>query len=211
MRPIPKFVALAYSSALLIGVTTGCGGSDAKSSANTNVPSSATAITAAIATSSVATGSAGTVPTTDAAVTTSAGAPVAAPTADPCDLLTAAVATQALGVPVGEKITQPGEGNTTCAYRPADPGAQGIVTLTLYGVIGSEAVLDTAALQFPDAEPVDGVGDSARVSVQGQAIGVLNGQTVFALGLFLQNPDGSLLPVSKDQLIAAARAVLAGQ
>ena len=211
MRPIPKFVALACSSALLIGVTTGCGGSDAKSSANTNVPSSATAITAATATTSVATGSAGTVPTTDAGVTTSAGAPVATPTADPCDLLTAAVATQALGVPVGDKITQPGEGNTTCAYRPADPGAQGIVTLTLYGVIGSEAVLDTAALQFPDAAPVDGVGDSARVSVQGQAIGVLTGQTVFALGLFLQNPDGSLLPVSKDQLIAAARAVLAGQ
>lgn len=212
MRQTPKCVALACSSVLLIGLTAGCGGGDEKTSANTNVPSSAPAIAAADPTTSLAAGPAGTVPTTDVGATTSAPAPaVAAPTADPCDLLTAAVATKALGVPVGEKITQPGQGNTTCAYRPADPGAQGIVTLTLYGVTGSEAVLDTAALQFPDAVAVDGVGDAARVSVQGQAIGVLTGQTVFAVGLFLQNPDGSLIPISQDQLVAVARAVLDGQ
>lgn len=208
MRPIPKFLSLACSSAALIGLTAACGGSDAKSSANTNPPATATA-TAPITTTAAST--AGTLPSADVGATSSAAPPVANPTADPCDLLTAAAATQALGVPVGEKITQPGQGNTTCAYRPADPGSQGIVTLTLYGATGSEAVLDTAALQFPDAVPVDGVGDAARLSVQGQAIGVLTGQTVFALGLFLQQPDGSLLPVSKDQLIAAARAVLAGQ
>ena len=210
MRQIPKFLSLACSSALLVGLTAACGGSDAKSPADTNPSATATATaTAPITTTAAST--AGTVPSADVGATSSAAPPVANPTADPCDLLTAAVATQALGVPVGGKITQPGQGNTTCAYRPADPGSQGIVTLTLYGVTGSEAVLDTAALQFPDAVPVDGVGDAARLSVQGQAIGVLTGHTVFALGLFLQQPDGSLLPVSKDQLIAAARAVLAGQ
>jgi hypothetical protein len=125
--------------------------------------------------------------------------------------LTAAVASQALGVPVGDKLTQPGEGNTTCGYRPADPAAQGFVSLTLYGVTGSKAVLDAAATQFPDAEPVDGVGDAAVLSMQTQAIGVLNGDTVFALGLFPQQADGKLAPITKDQLITLARAVLAGQ
>lgn len=210
MSPIPKFLAMACSSALLIGLTAACGGSEAKS-ANSVPPAAAATAAPATPTTEVVTASLGTIPTTDAGATTPAASSVARPTSDPCDLLTAAVATKALGVPVGEKITQPGQGNTTCAYRPADSAAQGIVTLTVYGVTGSEAVLDTAALQFPDAVPVDGVGDAARVSVQGQAIGVLSGQMVFALGLFLQQPDGSLLPVSKDQLVAAARAVLDGQ
>jgi hypothetical protein len=210
MRPIPKFLAKACSSALLIGLTAACGGSAAKS-ANSVPPAAAPTAAPATPTTGVVPASPGTIPTTDAGATTSAASSVAHPTSDPCDLLTAAVATKALGVPVGEKITQPGQGNTTCAYRPADSAAQGIITLTVYGVTGSEAVLDTAALQFPDAVPVDGVGDAARVSVQGQAIGVLSGQMVFALGLFLQQPDGSLLPVSKDQLVAAARAVLDGQ
>ena len=210
MPHITKYLSVACSSALLIGLTAACGGSDAKSSAGTT-PSVNAPVTAAAPTTATAASTAQTLPVADAGATSSAAPAAASPTADPCDLLTAAVATQALGVPVGDKITQPGQGNTTCAYRPADSRSQGIITLTLYGVTGSEAVLDTAALQFPDAVPVDGVGDAARLSMQGQAIGVLTGQTVFALGLFLQQPDGSLLPVSKDQLIAAARAVLDGQ
>ena len=68
-----------------------------------------------------------------------------------------------------------------------------------------------AALQFPGAEPVDGLGDAARVSVQSQVIGVLTGSTVFAIGLYLQQADGQLLPITKDQLVAVARAVLDGQ
>ncbi len=83
--------------------------------------------------------------------------------------------------------------------------------MTLYGVTGSEAVLETAASQFPGAEPVDGLGDAARVSVQSQAIGVLTGSTVFAIGLYPQQSDGQPLPVNEEQLIAAARAVLDGQ
>jgi hypothetical protein len=126
-------------------------------------------------------------------------------------LLTPAIATQALGQPVGAPITQPGSGNTTCAYRPADSSAQSLVALTLYGVTGTEAVLDSAAAQFPGAEVVDGLGDAARVSVQSQAIGVLSGSTVFAIGLYPQQADGQLLPVTKDQLVAVARAVLDGQ
>jgi hypothetical protein len=210
MRPNSKYIALACSTALLIGVSTGCGGSDKASSGDTNVAPSATTVVAE--TSSVAgTGTPGTAPTSEEVSTTSPSAPVAEPTGDPCDLLTAAVATQALGVPAGEPLTQPGEGNTTCAYRPADPGAQGMVVLTLYGVSGSEAVLDAAAQQFPGAEPVDGLGDAARVSVESQVIGVLTGSTVFAIGLYLQQADGQLLPVTKDQLVAVAHAVLDGQ
>jgi len=34
---------------------------------------------------------------------------------------------------------------------------------------------------------------------------------VFGLGLLVQAPDGQLLPVEADQLIAAANAVLDGQ
>jgi hypothetical protein len=210
MRPNPKFIALVCSTTLLIGVSAGCGGSDKASSGNTTVAPSATSVLAP--TSSVEdTVTPGTTAITQEASTTSAGAPVADPTGDPCDLLTAAIATQALGVPAGEPITQPGEGNTTCGYRPADSSTQGIVVLTLYGVSGSEAVLDAAATQFPGAEPVEGLGDAARVSVQSQVIGVLTGTTVFAIGLYPQQSDGQLLPVTKDQLVAVARAVLDGQ
>lgn len=210
MRPIPKFLAVACSTALLISVSPGCGGSDeASSGGSTAAPAIASAATET-PTADAANGSSP-APTIVAAASTAGPDPVAVPSADPCDLLTAAAATQALGVPAGQPITQPGEGNITCAYRPADPGAQSMVVLTLYGVTGSEAVLDAAALQFPGAEPVDGLGDAARVSVQSQVIGVLSGPTVFAIGLYLQQADGQLLPVSKDQLIAAARAVLDGQ
>ena len=210
MRPIPKHIALACSTILLIAAASGCGGSDAKSSTNTN--ESAAGGTIATEATPATPAPAVTLPTTSAATTpTSAAAPAATPTADPCNLLTAAIASEALGTPVGDKVTQPGEGNTTCAYHPADPAARGLVTLTLYGVTGSEAVLDAAATQFPDAEPVDGVGDAARLSMQSQAIGVLTGNTVFGLGLFPQQADGQPVPITKDQLIAVARAVLAGQ
>jgi hypothetical protein len=209
MRRISNYIASACSTALLICVSAGCGGSDKASSTDTNVaPSVASAVT-----TTAAVGTAGSVssPTSEATAATAAPGPVAVPSADPCDLLTAAVAAQALGMPVGEPITKPGEGNITCAYHPADSGVHGLVILTLYGVVGSEAVLDAAALQFPGAEPVDGLGDAARVSVQSQVVGVLSGSTVFAIGLYTQQANGQLLPVSKDQLVAVARTVLDGK
>jgi hypothetical protein len=208
MRPLSNFMVLGLSTALLIGITAGCGGSDKTSAGDTTAELSAASVVTA---ASTVAGASGTVPPAEAAATTSAPGQAAGPSADPCELLTAAAASQALGVPVGEPITQPGEGNTTCAYRPADPGAQGLVALTLYGVTGSEAVLETAASQFPGAKPVDGLGDAARISVESQTIGVLTGSTVFAIGLYPQQSDGQLLPVNEDQLIAAARAVLDGQ
>jgi hypothetical protein len=210
MRPNSKYTALACSTALLIAVSAGCGGSDKASSGDTNVAPSAVSVVGTTSTVADA-GTPGTAATSEEVSTTSPSGPVAEPTGDPCDLLTAAIATQALGVPAGAPITQPGEGNTTCAYRPADPAAQGMVVLTLYGVSGSEAVLNAAAQQFPGAEPVDGLGDAARVSVQSQVIGVLTGSTVFAIGLYLQQSDGQLLPVTKDQLVSVAHAVLDGQ
>jgi hypothetical protein len=208
MRHLSNLIALAGSTALLIGVAAGCGGTTKTSSDDTTAGPSATSV---VTTAPTVSGSSGTVPTSEVVATTSVPGPATDPSADPCDLLTAAAAAQALGVPVGAPITQPGEGNTTCAYRPADSGAQGLVALTLYGVTGSEAVLETAASQFPGAEPVDGLGDAARVSVKGQTIGVLTGSTVFAIGLYPQQSDGQLLPVSKAQLVDAARAVLDGQ
>ncbi|MGI9053563.1 MAG: DUF3558 family protein, partial [Ilumatobacteraceae bacterium] len=106
--------------------------------------------------------------------TTAAGgvsaAPVGGPVTDPCALLTPEVAAAALGVAVGDPTTQPGEGNSTCSYMPAD-GTAGFVLLTTYTATGTEAVLDTAAQAFPGAVPVDGVGDAARVSVEAQVIG----------------------------------------
>lgn len=210
MRQIPKCLVIACSSALLASAMAGCGSSETKSSANNNA-SESPPIPSTPTTAAATTAGAGTVLTTEAEASQPAGASAPAPTADPCDLLTTAVATQALGVPVGEKISQPGTGNQTCSYRPADPGLQGIVMLTLYGITGSVAALDSAALQFPDAEPVEGVGDAARVSVQYQSIGVLTGSTIFALSLFPQQPDGTLDPVSKAQLVAAAQAVIDGQ
>lgn len=217
MLPIPSHIARACSSLLLIAVAVGCGGgSDATPSTNSNVV--ATAGTDGAATDVTVAGSAPTVtvPTTEVAASSvaepgSTEVPTEVPTADPCDLLTSAIASEALGVPVADKITQPGEGNTTCGYRPADPAAQGFVSLTLYGVTGTEAVLDAAATQFPDAESVDGIGDAARLSMQSQAIGVLTGSTVFALGLFPQQANGQLVPITRDQLIALANAVLAGR
>ncbi len=210
MLPIPKPIAIACSCVLLVAAAAGCGGGDATLSTVTTA--SAPLDTIATGATAPASPPVAPVPTTgSAAVPTSAAAGSAAtPVTDPCDWLTPAVAGEALGVPVGDKITQPGQGNTTCAYRPADPAAQGLVSLTLYGVTGSEAVLDAAATQFPDAKSVDGVGDSARVSVQSHAVGVLTGSTVFALGLYPQQADGQLSPITEDQLLAVARAVLAG-
>jgi hypothetical protein len=208
MRPISNLMALAGSTAVLVIVTAGCGGSAKTSSGETNAEQSAASV---VTTAPTVSGSSGTMPTSEVAATTSAPGPAADPSVDPCELLTATVAAQALGVPVGGPKTQPGEGNTTCAYRPLDAGARGLVTLTVYGVPGSVAVLDQAARQLPGSESVDGLGDAARVSVQGQAIGVLSGSTVFAMGLYLQQPDGQLLPVSKAQLVDAARAVLDGR
>ena len=46
MRPISKYIALTCSTALLIGLSAGCGGSDKASSADTNVAPSATSVVA---------------------------------------------------------------------------------------------------------------------------------------------------------------------
>lgn len=220
------------SAALLIGVTAGCSSNDATSapsapppaSASASPPSAASVIDTALVTLDASDASDAS-EVSDASDTTVVGAPVVesaptappvsapldAPSSDPCALLTASVAAQAIGAAVGAPITQPGQGNSSCAYRPADPGAQSLVVLTLYGVHGSEADLDAAATQFPGAEAVDGVGDAARVSVQSQVIGVLSGSTIFGIGLYPQQADGQLLPVTEDQLIAVAHAVLDGR
>ncbi|MCU1360080.1 MAG: hypothetical protein JWN99_1369 [Ilumatobacteraceae bacterium] len=221
---LTRIVSIAAAAAAVTSMTA-CGGSDAVSAPGPSPLVTSPGQTTLVEPPSAA-GTIPAIPTTDSPVgggviasepsantVGSAAAPAQADTGlDPCALLTASVAAAILAQPVGESITQPGEGNTTCGYRPADPAAQGFVSLTLYSVAGTEAVLDAAASgAFPDAKAVDGVGDAARVSMQGQAIGVLTGRTVFALGVFPQAADGQLLPVTEDQLIAAAHAVLDGQ
>ncbi len=208
MPAIPKHLAVACSSILLIAALAGCS-EGAESSLDPSVTESSgpntTELTIDASRTTVNASS------VSELVNTVASPPsTATTTGDPCHLLTATIASQALGTPVGDKITQAGEANVTCGYRPADLTEHGFVSLTLYEVAGSEAVLDAASAQFPDSESVDGVGDAARVSVQGQAIGVLVGSSVFAIGLFPQQANGQLVPVTKDQLIALASAVLAG-
>ncbi len=203
-----------FTAAALIIALAGCGSDANTSQATTAATTGATSA----APDNEASSTAPTVSTpeiTDVPVATESAPSVAAPgdgpVSDPCALLTALVATQVLGGAVGAPISTPGEGNATCTYHSEDPAAHGFVYLTTYTATGTQAVLDQAALSFPDAKAVEGVGDAAQVSPAAQAIGVLFGDTVFGLGLVLQSSDGQLLPVGEDQLIAAAQAVLSGQ
>jgi len=199
---------------LLLAASTGCGGDDAStvSAQSTTDGAAVTTTDGAVLTSDSTAASA---PGSGAPTSTTVGATPGpggnGPVTDPCELLTAAIAASVLGVEVGDPTVVPGEGNQTCSYRPVDATTQGFVLLTTYSAAGSEAVLDEAATQFPGATPVDGVGDAAQVSVGSGVIGVLTGSTVFALGIFLQSTDGQVVPVSEEQLIAAARAVLDGR
>ena len=161
-------------------------------------------------------------PSAPTAATDASAAPAAAVTAppapqaprttgsptDPCSLLSPDIAAAAIGAPVGEPQRTTEAGNASCAYHAADPSTNRFVYLTTYAVVGSPSILAAAAATFLDAQAVTGLGDAADVSVQSQAVGVLVGTTVFALGVIQQNADGTLKLLSQDQLVAVARAVL---
>ncbi|MCU1504366.1 MAG: hypothetical protein JWM12_3720 [Ilumatobacteraceae bacterium] len=173
-----------------------------------------TPVTAAV------TGVSVTVPATDAptpvtaAVTSPSSPPAGSPTGsptDPCSLLSPDIAAAAIGAPVGDPKRATDNGNASCAYHAADPSVNRFVYLTTYAVVGSPSLLAAAAATFRDAESVPGLGDAADVSVQSQAVGVLVGTTVFALGVIQQNADGTLQLLTKDQLVAVAQAVLDGR
>ncbi|MEO5900345.1 MAG: hypothetical protein ABIR68_09460 [Ilumatobacteraceae bacterium] len=140
----------------------------------------------------------------------STGNPAGSPT-DPCTLLSPGIAAAAIGTPVGDPKKVTDKGNASCLYHAADPSLNRLVYLTTYAVVGSPAILAAAAATFRDAQPVPGLGDAAAVSVQSQAVGVLVGTTVFALGVVEQNADGTLQLLTQDQLVAVARAVLDGR
>lgn len=126
---------------------------------------------------------------------------------DPCDLLTSGMAEGALGLPVGSPTTTPQAGSLTCMYTPADGRPNVFVLLTTYEASG-EAALTTATKEFPDAEPVPDLGDAAYISPRGHAIGVLDGDLLFAMSLL--RPDGLEVPLatSAAQLVTLARTVL---
>ncbi len=130
---------------------------------------------------------------------------------DPCSLLSPDIAAAAIGSPVGDPKQVTDKGNASCLYHAADSSINRLVYLTTYAVVGSPSILAAAAATFRDAETVAGLGDAADVSVQSQAVGVLVGTTVFALGVVQQNADGTLQLLTKDQLVAVARAVLDGR
>jgi hypothetical protein len=137
------------------------------------------------------------------------GSATGKPSHKPCDLLTRPIAEDALGVAVGEPVKTPGEGNETCTYKGTDKTKTAMVYLTTYAAKGSVAVLDQAAAQFANAHAVDGVGDAARVSVDDHAIGVLEGDVVFGIGLIPPSSGQGITPVTESQLVDLANAVRA--
>jgi hypothetical protein len=146
---------------------------------------------------------------TPTTVNGTAGSGFGTPSRKPCVLLTKQIAEQALGIPVGAPHEAPGQGNETCNYPAADTSQIARVYLTTYAAIGSVAVLDQAAAQFTNAHAVDGVGDAARVSLEDHAIGVLKGDLVFGIGLIPPSQAQDITPVTEQQMIKLANAVLA--
>lgn len=129
------------------------------------------------------------------------------PSTDPCSLLTASMATSALGVPVGPATTTPLPGSSTCFYKPADGSPNVYVLLTTYAAHG-KAALQTATKEFPDAAAIADLGDAALISRRGHAIGVAAGNLLFAISLL--RPDGlNDTPAAvESQLVGLARTVL---
>lgn len=130
------------------------------------------------------------------------------PKTDPCSLLTKGMAEGALGLAVGPPATVPVKGfSLTCFYKPADGRPNVFVLLTTYAASG-KAALAYATKAFPDARPVPDLGDAALVSRKGHAIGVADGDLLFAISLL--RADGlSVSPaISEAQLITLTRTVL---
>ncbi|MCW2796636.1 DUF3558 family protein [Nocardioides sp.] len=130
--------------------------------------------------------------------------------ADPCDLLTADIAREALGVAVKPPTTTPGKGNVTCSYAPADGRPNVFVLLTTYEASG-EAALRDATKAFPDAQPVPDLGDAAYVSPRGHAIGVSAGDLLFGVSLLTPQGLEQSAATTVHELTAVAQAVLEAQ
>lgn len=216
-----RVAALSFIAAGLLG---GCGSSRTNNDGSSGSLAAATVtapagrptpVTLADASAPTATTDAATASDVDVTALSSP-APAAAGNADgspidPCALLSPTIAAAAIGVPVGDPNRLTDQGNASCSYHSADSSTNRFVYLTTYAVLGSPAILAAAAATFHDAQPVSGLGDAAEISVQSQAVGVLVGTTVFAVGVAQQNADGSLQLLTTDQLVAVARAVLEGQ
>jgi hypothetical protein len=129
------------------------------------------------------------------------------PATDPCELFTQEMAEAALDAPVGPATKQPGEGNVTCYYTPADGSANVFALLTTYVGSGEDA-LATATAEFPDARPVQGLGDAAFVSRQGHAIGVAVDDLLFAMSLLKADAFTGDPAVAEAELIEAAHVVV---
>lgn len=177
---------LATVPVLLLALLSGCGDSDSNNSEKVDKDST---------------------PSSSAPSTADPSGPSGTPKTDPCDLLTKASAEAALGVPVGTPKKQPGEGNLTCYYTPADGTANVFALLTTYSASG-EAALKTASAEFPDARPVPELGDAAIVSRQGHVIGVSVDDVLFALSVLRADAFTVDPAVSEAQLITLAHTVV---
>lgn len=127
---------------------------------------------------------------------------------DPCELLTESMAEGSLGLAVGAPTKTPGEGNVTCLYTPADGRPNVMVLLTTYAESG-EAKLAEITKMFPDAAPVDDLGDAAIVSRRGHAIGVSIDGLLFGMSLMREDAFDVDPAVSEAQLITLAHLVVA--
>lgn len=129
------------------------------------------------------------------------------PKTDPCDLLTKGMAEAALGVPVGKPKEQPGEGNLTCYYTPADGTKNVFALLTTYAASGEKALM-TATSAFPDAKRVPDLGDASIVSRQGHAIGVAVDDLIFAISVLKADSLTEDPAVVEAQLVTLANTVV---
>lgn len=146
-------------------------------------------------------------PATTAEASDPTGKATGKPKTDPCDLLTKGMAEAALGVPVGAPKKQPGEGNVTCYYSPADGTHNVYALLTTYAASG-EAALMTATSAFPDAKRVPDLGDAAIVSRRGHAIGVAVDDLIFAVSVLKAGSLTADPAVVEAQLVTLANTVV---
>lgn len=141
------------------------------------------------------------------------GTPTANPdgTPNPCDLVSDADLSAALGGAPGDR-DQGGEGDAQfCRVRAADSSLFTSVDMLIEP--GGQPLFDTlkaqAEQQFPSVAPIDGVGDDAvriRVDDRGVEIMVLKG--LYILGVSLSAPlsaDGA-----EGRVVALATAVVSG-
>jgi hypothetical protein len=130
------------------------------------------------------------------------------PATDPCQLVTADLARQLLGVAVdpAEPIAAPNA--AACMYRATPHSDTVLLLVTTYAGSGG-ALLAQATAEHDDATDVSGVGEAAKVSRRDSVIGVVVHDRLFTLAMLRPDTAAASPAQIEAQLVAAARTVLA--